>query len=65
MDPEEGEKGDGRGGGREERGREGRTGARPRGGSREVTRVTSHLRGAAAHFMLLLCVKAFLIMPTS
>jgi len=42
MDPEEGEKGDGRGGGREERGREGRTGARPRGGSREVTRVTSH-----------------------
>ena len=34
----------------------------------EVTRVTSHPPGAAAYFMLLLCVKAiytFLIMPTS
>jgi len=30
-----------------------------------VTRVTSHPHGAEAYFMLLLCVKALLIMPTS
>ena len=39
-----------------------------RGKSRGVTRVTSNPPGAAAYFMILLCVKAiytFLIMPTS